>query len=272
MEHTEDGKTIVATIAQGQDITERRKMEQQLMLADRLSSLGRLSRGIAHEIRNPLAGINLFVDILHDKEKFAQTDRETEILNEIRDNVNRMGGIIKRLVNFANPSAKTKENIDINALIREGINLWSAKFRESEINSELSLGDDILLVSGDSIELQQVIDNLVQNALEVMEKGGILGISTTEGMSSFHKKRQVVIIKIKDTGPGIKPEDKGSIFNPFFTTKHTSAGLGLAISHQIIARHGGTISCESEPGEGTTFTIELPCVSAKNSRALPQSE
>ncbi|MCK5012027.1 MAG: hypothetical protein KAS98_16145, partial [Deltaproteobacteria bacterium] len=254
------------------DVTIVKELNHILRTQDKMTSLGRVATGIAHEIRNPLAGINLFVDILHDKEKFAQTDRETEILNEIKDNVNRMAGMIKRLVNFANPSAKTKENIDINALIREGINLWSAKFIEAEINSELSLGDDILLVSGDSIELQQAIDNLVKNALEVMEKGGILGISTTEGMSSFHKNREVVIIKIKDTGPGIKPEDKGSIFNPFFTTKHTSAGLGLAISHQIIARHGGTISCESEPGEGTTFTIELPCVSAKNSGASPQSE
>ncbi len=242
------------------DITEEKRIEEQLIRADRLSSLGQLSGGIAHEIRNPLAGISLFTDILIDEENFRRTEDEMGIFNDIKGNINQIDGIIKRVLHFAKPPITSSSRVNINALIRENVKLWSAKLRESNIKLELSLKEDLPRVNGDSVGLQQAINNMVLNAIESMEKQGVLAIATFKRISSFHSSREMVIIKVKDTGPGIDSEYVQSVFNPFFTTKANGTGLGLAISHQIVKRHGGTISLNSLPGEETTFTIELPAM------------
>jgi len=254
---------VTGAIVYIRDITENKKLQEQLIRSDRLTSLGMLSGGIAHEIRNPLASIILFLDILNDKKKFDPTDKELELFNEIKNNVYKIDGIIRRVLDFAKPSLKTTTEIDINTLIRDEIKLWSTQFRKSDITSRLSLEDAIPSISGDPIEIRQVVNNLVQNAIEVMKTGGTFDIKTTRGISSFHKDRRVVLIKIKDTGPGMEPKHLHRIFNPFFTTKPNGTGLGLAITHQIIERHGGIISCEAELGKGTTFTIELPYMPGK---------
>ena len=242
------------------DITDKKRVEQQLFRADRLSSLGLLSGGIAHEIRNPLAGINLFVDILCDKDKFEQTAKELEILGEVKENIDKIDAIIKRVLDYAKPITTSVEKVDINFLIRENLKLWSAKIRKSKIKLELVLEEDLPKIQGDAVELHQIINNLVLNAIETMDSGGALGITTYRGPSSFHKDRQVAVLKVKDTGSGILPQHRESVFDPFFTTKATGTGLGLAISHQIIERHGGVISFQSEPNQGTTFTVELPAI------------
>jgi signal transduction histidine kinase len=130
--------------------------------------------------------------------------------------------------------------------------------RNEEIRLELSLEEDLPAVIGDPIGLQQVVNNLIQNAVEAMAEGGLLQISAQKGVLSVSEGRPVVIIRVQDTGPGITPDQEEKIFNPFFTTKHTGIGLGLSISHQIVERHGGVISLESKPDELTTFKIELP--------------
>ena len=243
------------------DITEKKKTQEQLIRADRLSSLGQLSAGIAHEIRNPLSSIKLFTDILGDTERFPRKAEEMAIIDDLRDNANKIDGIVNRVLDFAKPSIKTRNKISINVLIKEEIELWSSKIRQSKIDVNLSLQKDIPPILVDSIELRQVINNMVMNAVDAMEKGGALSISTSGITSSFYKDRHVVLLKVKDTGSGIHPGDKKKIFDPFFTTKSYGTGLGLSISYQIIKQHGGIISCESEPGKGTTFTIEIPCLS-----------
>jgi len=126
------------------------------------------------------------------------------------------------------------------------------------IQLKLLVEDGLAEVLGDSIEIQQVLTNLIQNALEAMEQGGTLTVSAKNGVLSFDRKRRAVVLEVRDSGSGIPLEQQKSIFNPFFTTKHTGTGLGLAISHRIVTRHGGLISFESEPEVGTTFTVELP--------------
>jgi len=243
------------------DVTEKKKIEDHLIRANRLSTLAVLSSGIAHEIRNPLSSISLFLDILSDKERFDPTTEEVEIMDEIRDNVDRMTVIIRRMLDYARSPKKTTTELNLNNLIREEIKLWSMKIKGSGVDLELVLENDIPPVQGDSIELRQVINNLIQNSLEAIEAGGALSITTTSGISSCHKDWQAVIVKVKDTGPGIRPELRENIFKPFFTTKTGGTGLGLAIIHRIIEDHKGLISCDSVPGQGTTFTIELPCLS-----------
>jgi signal transduction histidine kinase/FixJ family two-component response regulator len=249
---------ITGAIIRVDDITEKKEMEQQLMRADRLSSLGQLSGGIAHEIRTPLSSINLFLDLLCDEERFVRTDEELELCGEIKNNINRLNGIVKRVLKFANHSDIASSQINLNSLIRDALDFWKLKMRDTGVDFKLTLKDDLPSISGDAIGLQQVMNNLIQNAIESMKDGGLLEVTTEEGFSSFRKERKVVIVKVKDTGHGIPQDQQDSIFNPFFTTKHTGTGLGLSISHKIVERHGGVISFDTEPGKGTVFTIELP--------------
>jgi len=246
-----------------EDITEQRKIEEQLIRTDRLSSLGQLSGGIAHEIRNPLASINLFTDILCDEEKYERNGQEMELFDEIKENIDRIEQIIKRVLDFAKPPVTTSDEINLNDLTRKSVKFWSSKLRKSNINLNLNLNDGLPPVQGDIIGLQQIINNVVLNAIEAMDQGGNIDIQTALGKSSAAATKHAVFLSVSDTGPGIPAAHQDDIFNPFFTTKATGTGLGLSISHQIIKRQAGAISFETDPQVGTTFTIELPAGSVK---------
>ncbi|MBI5590544.1 MAG: PAS domain S-box protein [Deltaproteobacteria bacterium] len=240
------------------DVTEARKTEEQLLRANRLSSLAQLSAGIAHEIRNPLSSISLFTDILCDAGKFVRTEQEYEILREIKDNIHRISGIIKKVLDFARSPHEVKFATDINGIITDTLLFWDLKAQKSNVHLVVKLQENLPPMFGDELQLQQVFHNLVINALEAMENGGVLTLATTAGISSLIKYRQALIITVSDTGSGILDEDIENIFNPFFTTKRTGTGLGLAIAHKIIETHGGMISVKSRLGEGTTFSLEFP--------------
>jgi PAS domain S-box-containing protein len=248
---------ISGTIVRVIDMTEQKQVEEQLLRADRLSSLGQLSAGIAHEIRNPLASISLYVDILSDKEEFEFSDQVLEILSEIKNNVNRMSGIIKQVLNFARPVVESRRQVDINDIIEETVKLWLSRIRKTEIALKLTLDKNIPKLFGDPIQIQQVINNLILNALEAMTGNGVLAVSTLRGRSSVLYHRDVLIIKVADTGCGIESKNMENVFNPFFTTKPLGTGLGLSISHRIVQRHGGIIRFKSTPGQ-TVFTVEIP--------------
>jgi len=243
------------------DITDQRNAERQMVRTDRLSSLGQLSGGIAHEIRNPLSGVSLFMDVLFDEDKFKRTDEELEIYKEIKENISKINMIIKRILAFARDSETDSTEIDINSLIRDSLKFWYEKMRTYEIKLELCLDEKARSVFGDPIGLQQVLNNLVQNAIDAMSRGGRLRIATRKGISSLHQNRPVVNVELQDTGMGIKPEQWEKIFDPFFSTKPTGTGLGLAISNQIVQSHGGVLSFATQPGRGTTFIVELPVTS-----------
>ncbi len=148
-------------------------------------------------------------------------------------------------------------------MIHESSKLWSALLRKSGMKLSLSLKEDLPHIRGDYLSLLQLINNLSLNAIEAMDREGILEITTCKGKSYFNTNRDMVIIKVKDTGCGISSQNEKKIFNPFFTTKASGTGLGLAIAHQVVERHGGVVLLESHPGEGTIFTIEIPCLSKK---------
>jgi signal transduction histidine kinase len=239
-------------------MTEKRKIEAQLVRADRLASLGQLSSGIAHEIRNPLAGIRLFLDILRDPEKFDRSEQEKEILNDLIHNVERISGIIQRVLDFSKTSIGVRQRLDLIPLIMETIAFWEAKIRKSGITLELSLSQSLPPVLGDRIQIQQVLNNLILNAIEAMEAGGTLTVTTDPGRSIGKEEKGPIRLQVADTGAGIDAGNLENIFNPFFTTKPTGTGLGLAISHNIIEKHNGIMFVRSEVGRGTVFTVELP--------------
>ena len=246
------------TLVRIKDITESKKTDAILARTDRLTSLGQLSGGLAHEIRNPLGGIKLFLDILSDEERYERSKEEMEILNDINTNINKINGIIKRVLSFASPDGNYPDILYVNDVIKDSLNLIKNKLSKPNIIVKLYLTDNLSSVNGDFIGLQQVITNLILNAVDAMENSkGTLTIKTSAGESWFHNARTIKI-EIKDTGSGINEEDQENIFNPFFTTKPTGTGLGLSISHKIVQRHGGILSFKSKPGMGTSFFIELP--------------
>ena len=240
------------------DISEKKLAEEQIVRANRLSSLAQLSAGIAHEIRNPLSSISLFTDILCDPEKFHRSGQEMEILNEIKNCSYRISEIIKKVLNFARPTIEEKAVTNINQVIENTLLLWDLIARKSRVQLHLHLEENLPPIFGDALQLQQVIHNLLINALDAMPHGGDLTISTAAGVSSTLNHRPVVIVTVADTGPGIRPEHMENIFNPFFTTKPNGAGLGLAIAYKIIEAHGGLILLKNASRSGAAFDIELP--------------
>ncbi len=240
------------------DITQCKKMQMQLMRADRLSALGQFAGGIAHEIRNPMGSIRLFTDILCDENRYKRDEKEKELFDEINQNISRINSIIKSVLNYSKPLEISSGKADINNIISSTLKLFSSKLRNLKIDPLISLGENIKPIDGDPVGLQQVVTNMIINAMDAMKDGGILNIQTLKNCSTLDGNHSVVKIIVKDTGTGIPPDEFESIFNPFFSAKPGGTGLGLSISHHIIEIHGGTISVRNKKDGGAEFTIELP--------------
>lgn len=250
--------TPQGAIVRIKDITEKQKTKEQLVLADRLSSLNQLSSGIAHEVRNPLAAITLFTDIMADTERFDRTDQELEILTGIKTGCKTIGNIVTRILDFAKPVTFARKAISINHLINRSIQFCSSKMNKLNISVEMNLAEALPDIKGETVELEQVLNNLIINAIDAMPEGGKLLLKTSVEESSFRAGQKVIQTAICDTGIGITPETEDTIFNPFFSTKPMGTGLGLTIAHQIISRHGGVLYRNSNRDNGTEFIFELP--------------
>lgn len=230
----------------------------QMERADRLASIGEMAAGIAHEIKNPLTGIASAITIINDD--FSSSDPRKEILGEVLEQVKRLDKTVNDLLFFGRPTEPEPVCTDLNAVLRKTL-LFASQHRGSKgglIEKVLDLQDDIPPVYVDPKQIQQVFLNLILNAIQAMQSGGVLTIKTAlvqEPGGDF------VIASISDTGQGIPEQILGKIFTPFFTTKAQGTGLGLAICHKLVAQQGGVIRVESEDGKGTVFTIELPATS-----------
>ncbi len=250
------------------DITQRKNMENNLARMDRLASLGELASGIAHEIRNPLAGIAGALQIIG--RNFTEQDSEQEIFNEVLNQVKRLDEFIKNLLRFARPSNPKFEMLTIKYVIDNALFLVSNRIVQKNIVLEIDHGTgEQPLIKGDKGLLQQVLLNIIINALDATEDNGSLSIrtfwpkksrSSTPEVTYCTTKACNLTIEISDTGSGIDKADLESIFNPFFTTKSQGTGLGLAIAHRIIEQHHGKLSLKSTPGKGTTFSITIPLI------------
>ncbi len=248
------------------DITQRKKMEKNLARMDRLASLGELASGIAHEIRNPLAGIAAALQIIG--KNFSKKDPDQEIFNEVFSQVKRLDEFIKNLLRFARPSNPRFETLTIKDVIDNALFLVSNKISQNNITLTVDHGADKQpLIEGDKGLLQQVLLNIIINALDATKDNGSLDIQTWWSKKSITKtsetvfsttKQHILTIAISDSGPGIDKANLEAIFNPFFTTKSLGTGLGLAIAHRIIEQHNGNLSVKSTIGKGATFTITLP--------------
>lgn len=233
------------------DVTERSTLEAQVVQADKLSSIGLLAAGVAHEVNTPLAVISSYAQMLA---KQVQGDPARErTLEKITQQTFRASEIVNSLLNFSRTASNDFSDVDVNDTIRETLALIEPQLKKARVTLDVHLSGDAPAIRGVRNKLQQVLLNLFLNARDAMPGGGVLTIET-EG------RGESASIRVSDTGVGIDRHELSRIFDPFYTTKGGSGGtgLGLAVSYGIINEHGGTLRAASPDGQGTTFYIELP--------------
>ncbi|MBI3421791.1 MAG: HAMP domain-containing protein [Acidobacteria bacterium] len=254
----------------------KRELEEKLQRAERSALTGRIASGIAHEIRNPLSFISLSVDYLRDK--FAPTAEAarhdyTKLIDSVKEEILRLNGMVSDFLNFGRPARLKLRELDARALVEEVLVLVRAKAEQQNVrvsvqevtSDERGEAFDTHL-KADAEQLKTCFSNIAINAVQAMTDGGELKLT-------LHPQPHNIRIEFADTGPGIAPEALGQIFEPYFSTKETGIGLGLALTRKLIEDHGGQILVSSEVGAGTTFTITLPRAPAEHPQAagLPQT-
>jgi PAS domain S-box-containing protein len=249
-----------ATLINAMDMTKAKQLEQQLLIRNKMLSLGRVAAGIAHEIRNPLTGINTYLYTIED---LCESDNlgpeEMEIIRQIITQIqvasNKIESVIKRVMDFSKPGAPKMVPTNINKSLEEAIELSSVTMRKKDIKSEKSLAPDLPKCYADPHLIEQVVLNLITNAASAMEK-------STNGNKRVKikslAKNNTLSIQIGDSGPGVPEELREKIFDPFFTTKDDGSGIGLNIAQRIVADHNGSITLDSSRWGGAEFKIELP--------------
>ena len=255
---------VVGRIIQIDDITDRIQLEAQLTQSEKLSSIGLLAAGVAHEVNTPLAVISSYTQMLSKqiKSQPEMSAKLSPVLEKITQQTFRASEIVNGLLNFSRTSGAEFVRIDMNQLLHDSVILLDHQFKTARIRVETDLAPSLALIQGNQGKLQQVILNLLLNAKDAMHgsDGATLKIRTINMDSQ-------VFVEIEDSGAGIAPEHVNRIFDPFFTTKtnpqpgqHKGTGLGLAVSYGILQEHGGKITVESISGAGTTFRLEIPAV------------
>ncbi|MBV9342126.1 MAG: PAS domain S-box protein [Acidobacteria bacterium] len=247
--------TVVGRLIIIDDITERVELESQLSQADKLSSIGLLAAGVAHEVNTPLAVISSYAQLL--SKQLHGDEQKSGLLDKITRQTFRASEIVNNLLNFSRTSATEFTEIDLNRIILDTLNLLEHQFKTTRIQVHDELFPHLPSIQGNAGRLQQVFLNLFLNAKDAMPGGGILRVSTSNG--------DAVSVTIADSGTGIAHEHIQRIYDPFFTTKlspqdgqRRGTGLGLAVTYGIIQEHAGKIRVESVPNEGTTFYLEFP--------------
>jgi PAS domain S-box-containing protein len=237
------------------DITERIELESQLSQADKLSSIGLLAAGVAHEVNTPLAVISSYAQMLS---KQLQGDaRKADLLEKITRSTFRASEIVNNLLNFSRTSGTEFTDVDVHKVITDTLALLEHQFKVGRVSVQREFASHLPVIHGNAGRLQQVFLNLFLNAKDAMPAGGTLRISTSNGTG--------ISVMVSDTGSGIAQEHISRIYDPFFTTKTTprngqnrGTGLGLSVTYGIIQEHAGKIRVESHPGAGTTFFLDFP--------------
>ena len=254
----DDEDNYLGTVLVSRDVTDRKRMEQQLIFSEKMAAIGELAAGVAHEINNPLDGLlNCILRIKRNPKNVSQTQEYLDLMEEA---IRRIEATIGKLLDFSRSHELTLTAINLNDVVHETIGLIEYGASEKGIQIEKDFQDKIALIHGDKHLLEQVILNLTLNAITAMPDGGTLRFETGEIILDALLAQPSVYIKVIDTGIGISKSVQDRIFDPFYTTQITQkgTGLGLSVSDRIVRQHQGVIEVESEEGNGSTFTVKLP--------------
>jgi PAS domain S-box-containing protein len=237
-----------------EDVTERLRLEDQLQQREKLSSIGLLAAGVAHEVNTPLTGVSSYTQMLLNM--LPENDPKHALLEKVRRQADRATDIVNNLLNFSRTgSAAEFTTLDIHRVLDDTLQLLEPQLRRSQIEIVREYDEDLPQVHGNSVKLQQVFTNLIMNARDSIANGnGRIVLATRNG------EEDLLTVEVADNGIGIDPDDVAKIYDPFFTTKGVGrgTGLGLAVTYGIVQEHSGHISVNSTPGVGTTFRITLP--------------
>jgi hypothetical protein len=233
------------------DVTDRAELEQRLVQADKLSSIGLLAAGVAHEVNTPLAVISTYAQML--AKQVAEDSQKSLILDKIAKQTFRASEIVNSLLNFSRTSTTSFGDVNLNRVIQETLSLLEHQLQKSGIEVRTELEPDLPPIHGNTGKLQQVFLNLFLNARDAMVSGGKLEVRTWSEAAGAR-------IEVADSGHGIAPEHLHRVYDPFFTTKgaRKGTGLGLSVTYGIIQEHGGSIEVANRRGGGARFRIELP--------------
>ncbi|MCZ7626753.1 MAG: ATP-binding protein [Candidatus Methylomirabilis sp.] len=257
--HDEIGELTVSFNDMVRKLRANKELEQRLHQAERLSSIGQLASGIAHEIRNPLNFINLSID--HLQSRFSPTDlgsREefTHLVSRVKSEIHRLNTMITNFLTYGKPLKLQPRPCDLTSLLHDVVKMAGGRAVEQGIEIDCGALDTLLMASVDGEQIRTCLVNVLVNAFQAMPRGGKLTITArrvTEAGS-----RGYLEICFRDTGHGIAAEDLPRVFEPYFTTKEVGIGLGLALTKKIVEEHGGTIVLDSIRDQGTTVSIRLP--------------
>jgi two-component system sensor histidine kinase HydH len=246
----EDEGAFLGYVILFRDMTEMRRLQQEIARSQRLASLGSLAAGVAHEIRNPLSSLKGFATYFRERYHDNPADRETaEVMIKEVDRLNR---VITQLLEFARPMAMTLAPVAMQVIIRHALKTVENQARDKGIIMELELPPEMVEIPVDADRISQVLMNLFLNSIAATERGGLIRVTLAR------QDERMIRISVTDTGAGIKKEDLPRIFDPYFTTKPSGTGLGLPIVQKIVEAHNGKIVLASQQGKGTTATVHLP--------------
>jgi PAS domain S-box-containing protein len=247
-------KSVRGTIITVEDITDKKREEVKNRRLESLASLTNLAATVAHEIKNPLGSISIYVQLLRKAVTQAQGALEgkmVEYLNVVDEEIERLNRIVVDFLFAVRPLTFELVPMDVGGLIRSIASFFGEELTRGGIDLRLEVDDSLPSILGDERFLRQMVVNLIKNAMGAMEKGGTLTLSA-------RRKEDVIVLTVEDTGIGIPEAVLGRIFEPYFTTKADGTGLGLTMAYKVVKEHGGDISVQSEAGRGTAFTVTLP--------------
>jgi signal transduction histidine kinase len=245
------------------DLTRVEQLEERERLRDRLAALGEMAAAIAHEVKNPLAGIEVMAGLL--KRQLAGNEDALSILNDIIKEAKMANAIVIEVLDFVRPIRLQVEKVGLASVVRDAISMAESHVPRGAIEVSVSIPDDLPDIQGDPHQIRQVFTNLLTNAFEAMEGRGEVTITASlvaaeeeVAVGSGVKAAPALLVEVSDNGPGVTPEVMEKMFSPFFTTKARGSGLGLSIVRKIVDAHDGRIDVSARPGGGVRFQVTLP--------------
>jgi PAS domain S-box-containing protein len=264
--HDDQGRLVGATLFI-KDLTRVEQMEERGRLRDRLAALGEMAAAIAHEVKNPLASIEVMAGVL--KRQLAEQPEALETLDDIIKEAKMANAIVVEVLEFVRPIQLQVERVDLDEVLKDSITLAEGQKRRGAVTIRTELDAAVPDLPADPHQLRQLFSNLLANAFEALGGEGHVDIRSTlvpdEEPTGSEEPAPQVRVEVRDNGPGISPEDLERIFSPFFTTKPQGTGLGLAIVRKVVDAHDGRIDAVSAPGRGASFRVTLPLVASGRS-------